>query len=122
MDRALPLPDLARLSAPAKPRDAVRARAAPACDRFSSRARPDPRPPHAGAAVRFGPLEGRYPRPRRQRGLAGGRDGGREQYLILPVRRDRVALLAVGRPGRPAGLRVAPGIAPRVAAHDRAAP
>ena len=82
VDRALPLPDLAGLPAPAQPPDAVRARPAPARDRLSSRARPDPRPPHAGAAVRFGPLEGRYPRPRRQRGLAGGRDGGRQQHLI----------------------------------------
>ena len=81
MDRALPLPDLARLSAPAQPRDPVRARPAPARDRLPSRARPDPRPPHAGAAVRFGALEGRYPRPRRQRGPAGGRDGGGQQHL-----------------------------------------
>ena len=42
---------------------------------------PDPRPPHAGAAVRLGALEGRYPRPRRQRGLAGGRDGRGQQHL-----------------------------------------
>jgi hypothetical protein len=43
----------------------------------------DPRPAHAGAAVRFGALEGRYARPRRQRGLAGGRAGGRQQHPDL---------------------------------------
>ena len=66
VDRALSLSDLAGLSAPAQPRDAIRTRAAPARDRLPPRARSDPRPPHAGAAVRFGALEGRYPRPRGQ--------------------------------------------------------
>ena len=60
------------LPAPAQPLDAIRTRAASARDRFSSRARSGPRPPHAGAAVRFGALEGRHARPRRQRGAAGG--------------------------------------------------
>ena len=82
VDRALPLPDLAGLSAPAQPPDPVRARPAPARDRFSSRARTDPRPPHAGAAVRLGALEGRHPRPRRQRGPAGGRNSRGQQHLI----------------------------------------
>ena len=97
--------------------DAVRARPAPARDRLSSRARTDPRPPHAGAAVRLGALEGRYPRPRRQRGLAGGRDGGRQQHLIGPSA-DRVALAAAPLTNQAA--RQTPP-RPWVAAHDRAA-
>ena len=51
---------------------AIRARAASARHRFSSRPRSGSRPPHAGAAVRIGALEGRDSRPRRPRGLAGG--------------------------------------------------
>ena len=34
------------------------------------------RPPHAGAAVRIGALEGRHAGPRRERGVAGGNGGG----------------------------------------------
>ena len=82
VDRALSLPDLAGLSAPAQSPDPVRARPAPARDRFSPRSRTDPRPPHAGAAVRLGALEGRHPRPRCKRGLAGGRNGRGQQHLI----------------------------------------
>ncbi len=94
VDRALSLPDLAGLSAPAQPLHPVRTRAASARDRFSPRAGSDARPPHAGAAVRLGSLEGRHARPRRQRGAAG-RDRGGEQYLIITAR-DWPA--AAGRP------------------------
>ena len=78
VDRTLPLPDLARLPAPAQQAD--RCGAGIAADRNGSahRARAGPHPPHAGAAVRVGSLEGRYagcrgrrrdpdPRPRRRR-------------------------------------------------------
>ena len=81
MDRTLSLPDLARLSAPAQPLHAIRARAASERDGFSSRARSGPRPPHAGAAVRFGALEGRNAGPRGARGAAGGFRRGRQQHL-----------------------------------------
>ena len=81
LDRALSLPDLARLSAPAQPLDPIRTRAASARDGFPSRPRSGPHPPHAGTAVRLGALEGRHPRPRRQRGIAGGRHRRRQQHL-----------------------------------------
>ena len=67
--------------APAQPLDAIRTRAASARHRFSSRARSGARPPHAGAAVRIGALEGRDARPRRQRGAAG-HHGRRQQHVI----------------------------------------
>ena len=51
-------------------------------DRLPSRPRADPRPPHAGAAVRLGALEGRDAGPRRQRGVAG-RDRGGKQHVIF---------------------------------------
>ena len=47
---------------------------------FPSRPRAGPRPPHAGAAVRLGALEGRHAGPRRQRGVAG-RDRGGQQHV-----------------------------------------
>ncbi len=84
VDRALPLPDLARLSAPAQPRHAVRARAASAGDRLPSRPGAGAGAAHAGAAVRLGALEGRDARPRRRdtgRSAAGGRAGSGEQYV-----------------------------------------
>ena len=58
VDRALSLPDLARLSAPAQPADRRRARAAADRDRHAYGPRARPHPPHAGAAVRLGALEG----------------------------------------------------------------
>ena len=70
VDRALSLPDLARLSAPAQPPDPIRARTASAREGFPSRPRSGAGPPHAGTAVRIGALEGRNPRPRRQRSFA----------------------------------------------------
>ena len=81
MDRALSLPDLARLSAPAQPRHPVRARAAPAGDFLPSRPGAGTGAPHAGAAVRFGALEGRHARPRGRGSAAGRRPGGGKQYL-----------------------------------------
>src|ERR1700757_264176 len=81
MDRALSLPDLARLSAPAQPLDPIRTRTAPERDEFSSRTRPSPRSPHAGAAIRFGTLEGRDTRPHGARGIAGGICRRRQQHL-----------------------------------------
>src|SRR5204862_3622274 len=86
LDRALSLPDLARLSAPAQSLDAIGARTASARHGFSSWARPSARPPHAGTAVRIGALEGRYAGPCRQRGAAG-RHGRGQQHLIWPLRR-----------------------------------
>ena len=50
-------------------------------DGFPSRARSGARPPHAGAAVRIGALEGRHARPRRQRSAAGDATGGRGRQL-----------------------------------------
>ncbi len=44
----------------------------------------DPGPPHAGAAVRLGALEGRHARQRGERGVAGGCDRGGQQYLVIP--------------------------------------
>src|SRR5258708_7543370 len=88
VDRALSLPDLAGLSAPAQSRGAVRKRAASAGRRRPCRAATDTRPPHAGAAVRLGALEGRYARPRGQRGVAGGRNGGGQQYVGHPPMRN----------------------------------
>ena len=53
-------------------------------DRLSSRPRPGPGPPHAGAAVRIGALEGRHAGPRRQRSVAGRlRRGGQQQHVML---------------------------------------
>src|ERR1700736_357262 len=72
VDRALSLPDLARLFASAQSLDAIGARAAPAGDRFSSRTRSGAGATHAGTPVRIGALEGRYARPCRERGIAGG--------------------------------------------------
>ena len=60
VDRALSLPDLARLSAPAQPLDPIGTRAASARDGFSSRARSGAGPPPSGTAVRIGTLEGRH--------------------------------------------------------------
>ncbi len=87
VDRALSLPDLARLSAPAQPLDPIGTRAASARDGFSSRARPGAGPPHAGTAVRIGALEGRHPGPRRRRRAAGGDRRGRQH-----VNRGHLAL------------------------------
>ena len=88
VDRALSLPDLVRLSAPAQPLDAIGARAAPARDRFPSRARSGAGAPDAGAAVRIGALEGRNAGPRRQRGAAG-RDRCGRQHVTRITARDR---------------------------------
>ena len=93
VDRALSLPDLAGLSAPAQPLDAIRARAASARDGFPHRRRAGPRPPHAGAAVRLGALEGRHPGQRRERSAARG-DAGGEQYVDASSFRDAPRLRA----------------------------
>ena len=53
-------------------------------DRLSSRARSGAGPPHAGAAVRIGALEGRNSGPRRRRSVAG-RDRGWRKYLTILV-------------------------------------
>ena len=62
VDRALSLPDLARLSAPAHPADRRRAGAATRRRPICTWPRAGPHPPHAGAAVRLGALEGGYAR------------------------------------------------------------
>ncbi len=65
VDRALSLSDLARLLTPTQSLDAIRTRAASGGDRLPHRPRAGADPPHAGASVRLGALEGRDAGPRR---------------------------------------------------------
>ena len=75
--------------------DAIRARAASARDGISPRPRSGAGPPHAGAAVRIGALEGRHAGPRRNRSIAGDdrpRAAGTPNHQkLLPVPRSAEA-------------------------------
>ena len=72
LDRAVPLSDVARLFAAAKPIDAGRARLADARSGIPSGAGARPHPPHAGASGRIGAMEGRHARSAGGRGRVPG--------------------------------------------------